>query len=114
MGLFGIKILKNKELSSKANEFENYLIKEEIFRSLNSVSLKATYGYDSQNRMKNNYISRINKNSTKVFSLSIVVEYLNWAGKEIDPKTWIYNHSSYIDRINRYHRGMAYYNALKS
>ena len=112
--LRNIKVMKVKGLSDAANEFDSYLKREETWRSAGTYipSIRMSYDTGDVIRMERNYISRLTKGKTKLFSPEVVAEYITYAKANVEPKTWVYNRVAHIDRINQLQRSIAYYRAL--
>ncbi len=113
MGLFTIK-----EISKEANTFKSFLNTQvlmsvgAIVDRLLTLSVQATYSETYRNTLVTYYSKLLKSGKIKSFDVNVVVEYLNYANDNLEPKTWIYNKSAYINRINTYYRGYAYYKAL--
>ena len=65
-------------------------------------------------KCKENYIKRISKGKVEVFYLDLVEHCIKETKVNIDkgPRTWLYNKSTWIHRVNKFYRLVAYYEAL--
>ena len=100
-----------------------FLKKEQFWRNSNFLAgeskaragaYHATFSEYKRNTIKNNYITRIKNEKVKVFYLDLVEHLLNELNGDIEegPRTWIYNKSTWIERVNEYYRLESYYEAL--
>ena len=82
---------------------------------LNLLASEATWSDSKILKCKDNYIKRIEKGKVKIFYIDLVKHTLDEMGKDVEkgPSTWIYNRSARINKVNRYYRLYAYYEALK-
>lgn len=78
------------------------------------IASEATWSDSKILKCKNNYLKRIEKGKVKIFYVDLVEHTMNEMGKDIDkgPRTWVYNKSAWINKVNRYYRLCAYYNAI--
>lgn len=87
---------------------------------LTGESQKTLLGADSTwnqkkiNKVKSNYISRIQKGKVKVFYVDLVEHTVKEMAKEIEkgPSTIVYDAVHRIFKVNRYYRLCAYYDAI--
>ena len=65
-------------------------------------------------KCKNNYIKRIENGKVKIFYVDLVKHTLDEMGKDVEkgPSSWVYNKAARINKVNRYYRLYAYYEAI--
>jgi hypothetical protein len=109
--------------SKTVKDVLKFLDKEQLWRNSNFLlgessarmgAYKATFSEYKRDRIKQNYIKRIQNEKVKVFYLDLVEHVLNELGEDVDrgPRTMIYNKSYWIERVNKFYRLQSYYDAL--
>ncbi len=65
-------------------------------------------------KCKNNYIKPIENGKVKIFYVDLVKHTLDEMGKDVEkgPSSWVYNKAARINKVNRYYRLYAYYEAI--
>jgi len=109
--------------SKTVKDVLKFLDKEQLWRNANFLlgessarmgAYQATFSEYKRDRIKQNYIKRIQNEKVKVFYLDLVEHVLNELGEDVDrgPRTMIYNKSYWIERVNKFYRLQSYYDAL--